>query len=84
MQNAKVKTYSSRQLKVHEKNYSIHELDLASVDFSFKIWRHYLYGLHVYIFTNHKRLQYVFTHKDLNLRKRRWLELLKYSEMRSH
>jgi len=69
--------YASRQLKVHEKNYPTHDLELAAVVFSLKIWRHYLYGVHVDIFTNHKCLQYVFNQKDLNIRQRRWLELLK-------
>ncbi|WMV28751.1 hypothetical protein MTR67_022136 [Solanum verrucosum] len=69
--------YASRQLKVHEKNYPTHDLELAAVVFALKIWRHYLYGVHVDIFTDHKSLQYVLTQKKLNLRQRRWLELLK-------
>ncbi|WMV51088.1 hypothetical protein MTR67_044473 [Solanum verrucosum] len=66
-----------RQLKVHEKNYPTHDLELAAVVFALKLWRHYLYGVHVDIFTDHKSLQYVLTQKELNLRQRRWLELLK-------
>ncbi|MCQ7850991.1 reverse transcriptase, partial [Salmonella enterica] len=81
MQNGKVIAYASRQLKVHEKNYPTHDLELAAVVFSLKIWRHYLYGVHVDIFTDHKNLQYVFTQKDLNLRQRRWLEFLKDYDM---
>ena len=77
MQNGKVIAYASRQLKVHEKNYPTHDLELAAVVYALKIWRHYLYGVHVDIFTDHKSLQYVFTQRDLNLRQRRWLELLK-------
>ncbi|KAH0784113.1 hypothetical protein KY290_003711 [Solanum tuberosum] len=77
MQNGKVIAYASRQLKVHEKNYPTHDLELAAVVFALKIWRHYLYGVHVDVFTDHKSLQYVFTQKELNLRQRRWLELLK-------
>src|SRR5688572_18990393 len=77
MQNGKVIAYASRQLKVHEKNYLTHDLELAVVVYALKIWRHYLYGVHVDIFTDHKNLQYVFTQRDLNFRKRRWLELLK-------
>ncbi|KAH0679031.1 hypothetical protein KY284_020116 [Solanum tuberosum] len=77
MQNGKVIAYASRQLKVHEKNYPTHDLELATVVFALKIWRHYLYGVHIDIFTDHKSLQYVFTQKELNLRQRRWLELLK-------
>ncbi|WMV48389.1 hypothetical protein MTR67_041774 [Solanum verrucosum] len=77
MQNGKVIAYASRQLKVHEKNYPTHDLELAAVVFALKLWRHYLYGVHVDIFTDHKSLQYVLTQKELNLRQRRWLELLK-------
>ncbi|WMV40955.1 hypothetical protein MTR67_034340 [Solanum verrucosum] len=77
VQNDKVIAYASRQLKVHEKNYPTHDLELAAVVFALKIWRHYLYGVHVDIFTDHKSLQYVLTQKELNLRQRRWLELLK-------
>ena len=61
MQRDKVITYASRQLKVHEKNYPTHDLNLAAVVFALKIWRHYLYDVHVDVFTNHKSLQYVFT-----------------------
>ena len=53
--------------KVHEKNYPTHDLKLAAVVFALKIWRHYLYGVHVDVFTDHKNLQYVFTQKELNL-----------------
>ncbi|KAH0679995.1 hypothetical protein KY290_022105 [Solanum tuberosum] len=81
MQNGKVIAYASRQLKVHEKNYPTHDLELAAVVFALKIWRHYLYGVHVDIFTDHKSLQYVFTQKELNLRQMRWLELLKDYDM---
>ncbi|KAH0715068.1 hypothetical protein KY284_007973 [Solanum tuberosum] len=81
MQNDKVIAYASRQLKVHEKNYPTHDLELAVVVFALKIWRHYLYGVHVDIFTDHKILQYVFTQTELNLKQRRWLELLKDYDM---
>ncbi|WMV41443.1 hypothetical protein MTR67_034828 [Solanum verrucosum] len=57
MQNGKVIAYTSRQLKVHEKNYPTHDLELAAVVFALKIWRHYLYGVHVDVFTNHTSLQ---------------------------
>ena len=67
MQHGKVIAYAYRQLKVHEKNYPTHDLELAAVVFALKIWRHYLYGVHVAVFTNHKSLQYVFTQKKLNL-----------------
>ena len=66
MQHGRVITYSSRQLKVHEKNYPTDDLELASIVFALKIWRHYLYGVHVDVFSDHKSLQYVFNKKDLN------------------
>ncbi|KAH0633374.1 hypothetical protein KY284_036160 [Solanum tuberosum] len=81
MQHGKVIAYASRQLKVHEKNYPTHDLELAAVVFALKFWRHYLYGVHVDVFTDHKSLQYVFNWRDLNLRQRRWLELLKDYDM---
>ena len=81
MQNCKVIAYASRQLKVHEKNYPTHDLELAIVDYALKILRHYLFNVHVDIFTDHKSLQYVFTQRDLNLRQSRWLELLKDYDM---
>ena len=77
MQNDRVIAYASRQLKKHEKNYLTHDLEHAAVVFALKIWRHYLYGVPRRIFTDHKILQYIFTKKELNLRQRRWLELIK-------
>ena len=77
MQHGKVIAYASRQLRKHEKNYPTHDLELAVVVHALKIWRHYLYGVHVDIYTDHKSLQYIFKQKELNLRQRRWLELLK-------
>ncbi|XP_070022617.1 uncharacterized protein [Nicotiana sylvestris] len=77
MQLDKVIAYASRQLKNHEKNYPTHDLELVAVVFALKIWQHYLYGVHVDVFTDHKSLQYIFKQKELNLRQRRWLELLK-------
>ncbi|KAH0632967.1 hypothetical protein KY284_035753 [Solanum tuberosum] len=77
MQNGKAIAYASRQLRVHEKNYTTHDLEFVVVVFALKIWHHYLYGVHVDVFTDHKIIQYVFTQKELNLRQRRWLELLK-------
>ena len=77
MQDGKVVAYASRQLKPHEQNYPTHDLELAAIVFALKIWRHYLYGEKCRIFTDHKSLKYLLTQKDLNLRKRRWLELLK-------
>lgn len=77
MQGEKVIAYASRQLKKHEENYPTHDLELAAVVFALKIWRHYLYGESCDIYTDHKSLKYIFTQKDLNLRQRRWLELIK-------
>ncbi|KAL0541249.1 hypothetical protein IC582_021291 [Cucumis melo] len=77
MQQGKVVAYASRQLKNHEQNYPTHDLELAAVVFALKIWRHYLYGEKIQIFTDHKSLKYFFTQKELNMRQRRWLELVK-------
>ncbi|GJR63470.1 reverse transcriptase domain-containing protein [Tanacetum coccineum] len=76
MQRGKVIAYASRQLKIHEKNYTTHDLELGAVVFALKIWRHYLYGTKSVIYTDHQSLQYIFDQKDLNMRQRRWLELL--------
>ena len=76
MQKQKVIAYASRQLKVHEKNYTTHDLELGDVVFALKIWRHYLYGTKCTVFTDHKSLQHIFDQKDLNMRQRRWVELL--------
>ncbi|KAL0546152.1 hypothetical protein IC582_016058 [Cucumis melo] len=77
MQQGKVVAYASRQLKSHEQNYPTHDLELAAVVFALKIWRHYLYGEKIQTFTDHKSLKYFFTQKELNMRQRRWLELVK-------
>ncbi|KAL4010607.1 hypothetical protein IC575_030109 [Cucumis melo] len=77
MQQGKVVAYASRQLKSHEQNYPTHDLEFAAVVFALKIWRHYLYGEKIQIFTDHKSLKYFFTQKELNMRQRRWLELVK-------
>ncbi|GKC61027.1 putative reverse transcriptase domain-containing protein [Tanacetum coccineum] len=76
MQREKVIAYASRQLKVHEKNYTTHDLELGLVVFALKIWRHYLYGTRCIVFTDHKSLQHILDQKELNMRQRRWLELL--------
>nr|GFB23699.1 transposon Ty3-I Gag-Pol polyprotein [Tanacetum cinerariifolium] len=76
MQREKVISYASRQLKIHEKNYMTHDLELGAVVFTLKIWRHYLYGTKCTVFTNHKGLQHILDQKELNMRQRRWLELL--------
>ncbi len=77
MQHGRVIAYVSRQIKDYEKNYPTHDFELAVVVFSLKLWRHYLYGEHCKIFTDHKSLKYLFTQKELNLRQSGWLELLK-------
>ncbi|KAD4180417.1 hypothetical protein E3N88_29008 [Mikania micrantha] len=77
MQHGKVIANASRQLKPYEVNYPTHDLELVVVIFALKIWRHYLYGETCDIFTDHKSLKYIFTQKELNMRQRRWLELLK-------
>nr|GEY24625.1 reverse transcriptase [Tanacetum cinerariifolium] len=77
MKHGKVIAYASRQLKPYEVNYPTHDLELAAVFFALKIWRHYLYGESCDIFTDHKSLKYIFTQRELNMRQRHWLELLK-------
>nr|GEX25669.1 retrotransposon protein, putative, Ty3-gypsy subclass [Tanacetum cinerariifolium] len=76
MQKDKVITYVSRQLKVHEKNYTTHDLELGAVVFTLKMWRHYLYGTKCVVFNDHKSLQHILDQKELNMRQRWWLELL--------
>ena len=76
MQDEKVTAYGSRQLRKHEENYPTHDLEMAAVVFALKIWRSYLYGETIQIFTNHKSLKYLFTQSDLNLRQRRWMEFI--------
>ena len=68
--------YASRQLKVHEVYYPTHDLELAAIVFALKIWRHYLYGVKCRIYTDHQSLKYLYTQPDLNMRQRRWLELM--------
>ncbi|GJW72642.1 putative reverse transcriptase domain-containing protein [Tanacetum coccineum] len=76
MQREKVIAYASRQLKIHEKNYTTYDLELRVVVFALKIWRHYLYDTKCVVFTDHKSLQHILDQKELNMRQRRWLELL--------
>ncbi|RVW68203.1 Transposon Ty3-G Gag-Pol polyprotein [Vitis vinifera] len=77
MQHGRVVAYASRQLKPYEKNYPTHDLELAVVIFALKIWKHFLFGETCEIFTDHKSLKYLFSQKELNMRQRRWIELLK-------
>nr|GEU55790.1 putative reverse transcriptase domain-containing protein [Tanacetum cinerariifolium] len=76
MQREKVIAYASRQLKIHETNYTTHNLELGSVVFALMIWRHYMYGTKCTVFTDHKSLQHILDQKELNMRQRRWLEIL--------
>lgn len=76
MQRGKVIAYASRQLKIHERNYTTHDLELGAVVFALKSWRHYLYGTQSIVYTDHKSLQHIFDQKELNMRQRRWMELL--------
>ncbi|GJT28761.1 putative reverse transcriptase domain-containing protein [Tanacetum coccineum] len=86
MQREKVIAYASRQLKIHEKNYTTHDLELGAVVFAYKIWRRYLYRTKCTVFTGHKSLQHILNQKELNMRQRHWLELLNDydSEIRYH
>jgi hypothetical protein len=77
MQDGQVVSYASRQLRKHEENYPTHDLELDAVVHALKIWRHYLIGHRCEIYSDHKSLKYIFTQNDLNLRQRRWLELIK-------
>nr|GEY28041.1 putative reverse transcriptase domain-containing protein [Tanacetum cinerariifolium] len=76
MQREKVIAYASRQLKVHEQNYTTYDLELGSVVFFLKMLRHYLYGTKCTVFTDHKSLQHILNQNELNMRQRCWLELL--------
>ncbi|GKC25842.1 putative reverse transcriptase domain-containing protein, partial [Tanacetum coccineum] len=76
VQKEKIIAYASRQLKIHEKNHTTHDLELGAVVFALKMWRHYLYDTKCVVFTDHKSLQHILDQKELNMRQRRWLELL--------
>ena len=84
MQDQRVIAYTSRALKRHEENYATHDLELAAVVHALKIWRHYLLGNPVHIYSDHKSLKYIFTQSELNLRQRRWLELIKDYDLEIH
>ncbi|GJY72772.1 putative reverse transcriptase domain-containing protein [Tanacetum coccineum] len=86
MQREKVIAYASRQLKIHEKNHTTHDLELGAIVFALKMWRHYLYGTKCIVFTDHKSLHHVLGQKELNMRQRRWFMTtlkLKRGKMRS-
>jgi hypothetical protein len=84
MQEGHVIAYASRQLRKHELNYPTHDLELAAVVHALKIWRHYIMGTKCQVYTDHKSLKYIFTQKDLNLRQRRWLKLIKDYDLEIH
>ncbi|GKC66049.1 putative reverse transcriptase domain-containing protein [Tanacetum coccineum] len=76
MQREKVIAYASKQLRKNEENYTTHDLELGAVVFALRLWRHYLYGTKCTVYTDHKSLQYILDQKELNMRQRRWIELL--------
>nr|GEX03926.1 putative reverse transcriptase domain-containing protein [Tanacetum cinerariifolium] len=76
MQREKVIAYAFRQLKKHEENYTTHDLELGAIVFALRLWRHYLYGTKCTVYTDHKSLWYILDQKELNMRQRRWIELL--------
>jgi hypothetical protein len=84
MQEGQVITYASRALRPHKLNYPTHDLELAAVVHALKIWRHYLMGNRCNIFTDHKSLKYIFTQSELNMRQRRWIELIKDYDLEVH
>ena len=81
MQGGRMIAYTSYQLKKHETNYLTHDLKLVAMVFALKIWRHYLYEKMCQIFFDHKSLKYLFTQRELNLRQKRWLKLIKDYEL---
>jgi hypothetical protein len=84
IQDNRVIAYASRALRPHEQNYPTHDLEFATVVHALKIWRHYLMGAHCNMYTDHKSLKYIFTQADLNMRQRRWLELIKDYDLEVH
>ena len=77
MQNGQIMAYALRQLRVHEKNYPTHDLELVVIVSALKIWRHYLFSSRFEVFSDHKSLKYLFDQNELNMRQRTWLELSK-------
>ena len=84
MQDQRVIAYASRALRRHEENYATHDLELAAVVHALKIWRHYLLGNPIHIYSDHKSLKYIFTQSELNLCQRRWLEQIKDYDLEIH
>ena len=84
MQSGRVVAYGSLQFKNHEQNYPTHDMKLAAIVFTLKIWRHYLYGEQFEVYSDHKSLKYIFKQRDLNMRQRRWMEFLKDYDFTLH
>ena len=84
MQLGRVVAYGSRQLKNHELNCPTHDMELAAIVFTLKIWRYYLYGEQFEAYSNHKSLRYIFMQRDLNMRQRRWMEFLEDYDFTLH
>jgi hypothetical protein len=84
MQEGRVIAYASRQLRRHEEHYLTHDMELAAVVHALKIWRHYLLGNTCHLYVDHKSLKYIFTQSELNMRQRRWLELIKDYDLEIH
>jgi hypothetical protein len=84
MQEDRVISYSLRQLRRHKEHYPTHDLELAIVVMALRTWHHYLLENMVHIYMDHKSLKYIFTQLDLNMRQRRWLELIKHYELEVH
>jgi ribonuclease HI len=76
--------YASRQLRCHEEHYPTHDLELLAIIHALKVWRHYILGNLVHIYTDHKNLKYLITQPNLNMRWRRWLELIKDYDLEVH
>jgi hypothetical protein len=84
MQEGRVISYASRQLHWHEEHCPTHDLELAAVVHALKIWHHYLLGNTCHLYTDNKSLKYIFTQTELNMRQRRWLELIKDYDLEIH
>jgi hypothetical protein len=84
MQEGRVMAYALRQQRRHEEHYPTHDLELAAAVHALKIWRHYLLGNTCHLYTDQKSLKYIFTQLELNMRHRRWLELIKDYDLEIH
>ena len=84
MRSGRVVAYGFRHLNNHEQNYPTYDLELAAIVFALKIWRHYLFGEQFEVFSDQKSLKYIFTQRDLNMRKLKWMEYLKDYDFTLH